>query len=231
MPNLKDILQRKKEYAERNERPKIDWFSLAPGESVKIEFLQEFSEELADSKGPAIYLTEHTSPQDFRRRAECTFDEDAGKRCFACEMNQEEPDKNWWAKTSFYVQVYVETKKDKPGEGSVKVLSRAISNKGGDLFEQLLNWADEENNGSVTGQTFTLSKGGEKKSPWTLIPSSKKLEVPDNVELIDLETLKRDIPYEKQKNFYLPKGENYDADEENEEEAPAKPIQKNKLAW
>lgn len=228
--DLKSILQRKREYAERNERPKIEWFSLKNGGSAKVVFLQELDEDLADSKGSAIYLVEHTSPQDFKRRAECTFDEEAGTRCFACEMNQEEPNNSWWAKTNFYVQVYVETKDDKPGEGSVKVLSRPVSNKEGGFFDLLYEWAIEENGGKVTGRTFTISKGAEKTSPWSLMPTTKMLQVPENVELVDLETLKRTIPYEQQRNFYLPKGDEVTEEDDGEEKA-TKPKQTNKLAW
>lgn len=214
--NLKEILQRKKERAERADRPKIDWFKLDTSESAKVVFLQELDEEQADDRGPAVYLVEHNSPQDFRRRAECSFDEEAGERCFACEMNQEEPKQNWWAKTNFYVNVYVERKGDKPGEGKVQLLSRSIQTKDGGFFDDLLAWAMEENGGKVTNQTFTISKGGEKKSPWTFLPSSKKLEVPDNLELWAPDAIVNKIPYEKQKSFYLPNGD----EPVNEDESP-----------
>ena len=215
--NLKEILQRKKERAERADRPKIEWFKLAQGESAKIVFLQELDEEQADDRGSAVYLVEHNSPQDFRRRAECSFDEEAGERCFACEMNQEEPKQNWWAKTNFYINVYVERKGDKPGEGKVQLLSRSIQNKGGGFFDDLLEWAMEENEGRVTNQTFTISKGGEKTSAWTFLPSSKKLEVPDNLELWAPDAIVNKVPYDKQKSFYLPNG---DSPADEEEEAP-----------
>lgn len=207
MADLKSILQRKKEYQERTERPTFDWFGVPANKSAKVVFLQELDGDLADEKGVARYLVEHTSPQDFKRRAECTFDEETGERCFACEMNQEDPKGNWWAKTNFYVQVYTEGPDDKPGKGKVKVLSRGISNKGGDFFDLLLTWATEENEGRVTGQTFVISKGGEKTSPWSLMPTTKKLEVPETAELIDLEkAIGNKVEYDKQKNFYMPKG-------------------------
>lgn len=231
--SLKDILQRKKERAERADRPKIDWFKLANGTSAKVEFLQELDEELADSRGAAVYLVEHNSPQDFRRRGECTFDEESGSRCFACEMNQEEPKSNWWAKTNFYVNVYVETKNDKPGEGKVQLLSRPISNKDGGFFDDLLAWAMEENEGKVTGQTFTISKGSEKTSPWTFIPSSKKLEVPENIELWAPEAIVNKIPYEKQKSFYMPNGDqDSDGSDDEKAETRSKPkVSTEDLPW
>jgi hypothetical protein len=208
--DLKSILQRKKEYAERTERPSFDWFGIPVNSTVKVVFLQELDKELADDKGAARYLVEHTSPENFKRKAECTFDEETGERCFACEMAQEFPkvaEGSWWAKTNFYVQVYVEGKDDKPGKGKVKVLSRPVSPKGGDFFDLLLTWATEENDGRVTGQTFQISKGAEKTSPWTLMPTNKVLEVPDTAELIDLEkAVGLRVEYDKQKGFYMPGG-------------------------
>lgn len=221
--DLKSILQRKKEYSERVERPAVEWFGLKEGASAKVVFLQELDSDLADpAKGAALYLVEHSSPENFMRRAECTFDEESGERCFACEMNQEDPNNNWWAKTNFYVQVYVETKDDKPGEGKVKVLSRPVSNKEGGFFDLLYNWAVEENNGKVTGVTFTISKGAEKTSSWSLMPSTKKLDVPESAELIDLSTaVSVKIEYDKQRNFYLPKSKTKSEPAKDEEKVKA----------
>lgn len=206
--SLKDVLQKKKEYAERTERPQFDYFSLKDNNPAKVVFLQEIDPDVKTEanekgRGSALFLVEHTSPHDFRRRAECTFEEEG--RCFACEMNQEEPENKWWAKTNFYIQVF------NAKDNKVKVLSRPVANKEGGFFDLLYTWAEEENEGSITDQTFSISKAGEKTSPWTLMPTTKKLEVPDTVELVDLEqAVGIKIEYEKQRNFYIPRG--FDSD-------------------
>lgn len=215
MKTLQDILKKKQEQDDRNNRPKLNWFSLKPGESVRVKFLQELSDEAPNyskERGTALFLVEHVSPYNFRRKAECTYETEG--RCFACEKNQEEKllivdgeEKHWpWAqKTNMYIQLVNE-------RGEVQVMSRPAP---GSVFNSLHDWAVDENEGSLTGQAFKASKGTNKSDSWNFIPTNKDFDVPETVEVVDLESaIGLKISYEEQRNFYMP------AEEKTQEEAP-----------
>jgi hypothetical protein len=228
MVSLADVLKKKQERAERSDRPDVNWFSLNDNNPARVRFLQEIDPDAPhyeESKGSALFLVEHVSPQDFRRKAECTMETEG--RCFACEMNQEEPKANWWAKTNFYVQV-LDAKDDK-----VKILSRPAP---GTFFDALFEWATDENNGSVVADsdgkavTFNIRKGPNKTDSWVPMPTNKHLEVPEGTQLVDLtKAIGVKVEYEKQRNFYLPKGSNRD-DTPSEKSQPV-PKADAELSW
>lgn len=214
---LKDVLKRKAEQAERSNRPDFNWFTLAKNETKRVRFLQEFDSDMRNydsSKGTALFLLEHVSPRDFTRRANCTIDTQG--RCFACEMDVEEPsigegDKKQWhpwgQRENFYIQVVDE-------KGKVYVLSRSTSGK---FFDALVDEAVEENDNSLTDITFKISKGDKNNSPWEVKSTKSEFDVEDVVELVDLEAaVSRNIDYVEQRNFYIPGGK------VEKEDAPAK---------
>jgi|ERR1044072_4986120 hypothetical protein len=218
--NFKDVLKAKAERAEREDRPKVEWFSLKNGETKFIRLLQEFDTDMRnyDSKfGTAEFLVEHQSPEEWSRKALCTTDTEG--RCFACAMDKEEPfilldeldgDGNrkkkwhpWGQKTNFYVYVV-------DNKGAVRVLSRTTDGK---LFDSLVEEA-EENNNSLTDITFKISKGSANQNPWEIRKTTKEhFELPEIDELVALSTaVGLKVPFEDQKNFYLPKSNNNKAD-------------------
>lgn len=203
---LKDILKKKDEMDERNSRPDIEWFSLKKKNPVRVRFLQELDEDSRNydsTKGKVLFLTEHTSPYDFTRRAECSFESEG--RCWACEMTHVEREfvddqgnkkfNPWGQKTNMYVQVVTE-------DGDVQVLSRPAP---GNFFDKVYEEATD-NDGSISEQTFRISKGSARNASWELKALTKEqIEVPETVELVDLESaVGRKIPYADQKRFYLP---------------------------
>jgi len=206
---LKEILQKKKEQAERVDRPKVDYFSLTNNNPARIRFLQELDTESKNydpARGSAYFSVEHTSPHNFKQRAECTYETEG--RCFACEMATEEPDKGWWQKTNMYIQVF-----DAKDE-SVKVLSRPAL---GTFLESLYGWAEDENDGSIVGPTFKITKGANKKDPWVVMPTNRELEVPEAslAQMVDLSKIGFKVEYDKQKKFYLPAGSTEERPEES----------------
>lgn len=217
MATLKDILAKKAEQEERADRPKVEWFTLAANKEKKIRFLQELDTDMRnyDSKrGTALFLVEHVSAVDFKRRAECSYD--AEGRCFACEMDDVQPsiEENgntrwhpWGQKTNMYIHVVDE-------EGNLSVLSRPAPGK---FFDAIYDEAVNENENSLVDLTFKISKGSKQNSPWEIKTTKQGFDVPDIAELVDLETaVGRKIPYAEQKKFYLPKG----AAEETKSESP-----------
>lgn len=196
MTSLADVLKKKQERSERADRPKIDYFGLAKNNPARIRFLQEIDPDAPNyeaAKGSAVFLVEHVSPQTFQRKALCTFETEG--RCFACEMNQEQPKEKWWAKTSMYVNVFDAL------DNKVKVLSRPAP---GTFFDPLFEWAADENDGSVIGPTFKITKGANKTDPWTFTTTKNELDVPDSLDLFEVVGIT--VEYDKQRSFYLPNG-------------------------
>lgn len=225
---IAEIRKLKAERAEAADRVKVDWFRLTKPEakqgdkySRRLVFLQELDEDspkFEKSRGAALYLQEHTSPYDFTRRAECSMD--AEGKCLACDMNQlqpvlkvkksdgktEEKKYPWRASTNMYINVYTD-------EGKVEVLSRSAP---GAVFDFLDQQAQEELDGGITGVTWKINKGLKLNDAWQLSTTKVALDVPDDVELFDLQnTVARKVKYEDQKKFYLIP----DKDEVDEEES------------
>lgn len=203
--SFKDVVKANKERAERTERPKVEWFSLKNGETKYIRFLQEFDTDQRNydsTFGTAVFLTEHVSPEEWSRKALCTMDDEG--RCFACEMDKEEPkivvdgkDKwhPWGQKSNFYVYVV-------DNKGDVRVMSRPTTGK---FFEAICDEI-ELNDNSLTDLTFKISKGNANQNPWEIRSWKKEhFEVPELPELVDLNTaVGLKITYAEQRGFYLP---------------------------
>jgi hypothetical protein len=206
--NLNDVLRRKRQQQDAQDRPKAEWFGVGGKHKnpVKVRFLQEFSEDSPSydsTLGKILFLAEHTSPYDFKRRAECTFDSEG--RCFACEMNKietkgtyngEEKNYPWSQKTNMYTWVATE-------DGELKVLSRPAP---GTFFDQLHDFSEDDGEGSITKHEFKISKGAAKNDKWSLSVQLKtSFELPDLSEVPDIESaVGRKISYEEQKKFYIP---------------------------
>lgn len=223
--SLDDVLRKKREIKERADRPTVEWFSLAKKNPVRIRFRQEISTDSANydsNNGAFVFLNEHTSPYNFIRRAECSYDSEG--RCFGCEMVKIEPvieidgQKKfgaWAAKSNMYT--YIETE-----ENEIKVLSRPAP---GTFFDLIYAFHDGDGEGSITQQEFEISKGPKRNDSWNLTPKLKtSFEITNSAELADLTTaVSRKIPYEEQKNFYLP-----DAKKSETSQAPASQVEASK---
>jgi hypothetical protein len=203
--NFKAVMKAKQERAERTERPKVEWFSLKNGETKYVRFLQEFDTDHRNydsTFGTAVFLTEHVSPEEWSRKALCTIDDEG--RCFACEMDKEQPKivedgkdrwHPWGQKSNFYVYVV-------DNKGDVRVMSRPTTGK---FFDAICEEI-EENDNSLIDLTFKVSKGPANQNPWEIRSTKKEqFEVPSLPELIDLNTaVGHKVTYAEQKGFYLP---------------------------
>lgn len=217
--SLEDILRKGREIKDRAERPTVEWFSLKKKNPIRMRFLQEISTDSANydsARGTILFLNEHTSPRDFKRRAECSYDSEGN--CFACEMVKEEPvsivdgqEKRgaWAAKSNLYTYIATEL-------GEVKVLSRPAP---GSFWDLIYAFHTGDGEGSITQQEFEISKGPKQNDSWNLTPRLKtSFEIPDLSEMADLTAaVGRKIPYADQKNFYIPAGKS----EESTTSAPA----------
>lgn len=212
--SFKEILKEKQERAERDNRPKVDFFKLKENETRYIRFLQEFDEDMRNydsTFGTAEILVEHVSAVEWTRKAVCTYDSEG--RCFGCEMDEAEPsitEKNrageeytrwhpWGQKSTFYVYVV-------DSDGKVEVLSRQTNNA---LFDKIVEEISDNDN-SITDVTFKVSKGKNKSDSWELKAlkdtHANHFELPELPAelpvLADVVGLK--VPYADQRKFYIP---------------------------
>ncbi len=202
---LDDVLRKKRQQQENADRPKIEWFGVGGKNksAVKVQFLQEFIEDAENydsNRGTVLFLAEHVSPYNFKRKAECTYD--VTGQCWPCEMAKVENEVTykgettkfpWKQRSNMYTWVATE-------DGELKVLSRPAP---GAFFNLLHEYS--EDNGGITNQTFKISKGPNKTDPWALMPVKTEIELPDLSEMVDLQTaigVKK--PYEEQRLFYMP---------------------------
>jgi len=207
--DLNDILRKKRQQEEFADRPKIEWFGLGKGKKnpVKVRFLQEFTEDsptFDSSRGLISFLVEHTSPHNFLRRAECSYDSEG--RCFACEMNKVETEFTgkdgqvkrfpWKQQSNMYTWIVTE-------DGDLQLLSRPAP---GNFFDLVHGFATGQGKGSLTKFEFEISKGPQKNDKWNLMPQFEpSFEVPEFDKLPDINTaVARKIPYAEQKKFYIP---------------------------
>lgn len=180
--------------------PKAKWVSLKDGQSVRINFLQEFDEN-ADNfdpkAGALVVAVEHAAPHNYRRKAQCTGDD--GAPCVGCEMNKKFPKKGWQQKLRLYVNVLVDDGNNDP---YVAILSQGI---GGKSITPVLTELAKEYEGITTTQ-FKIKRTGSEmnNTSYSLfpLPNGKIVDAAD-YELYDLEkTATRVIEYEKQAEFY-----------------------------
>ena len=179
---------------------KTTWLRLADGESVKARFVNELdsdSPNFDEHRGLAVVVAEHTSPDDFRKKAVCTQDTDG--RCFACEMDRKEPRKGWRSRLRYYTNVLVLPEDDKP---FVTVWSQGVSTKS--AFNLIREYAMDT--GSVSNLVWKIKRNGQgTETSYVLMPGAPDQEPFDwsPYEYFNLEKVVREVPYSEQEAFYL----------------------------
>lgn len=167
------------------------WLRLKDGDSFKIRFLQELDESAEnynEEAGLGFLVLQHRHPDNFRKRAVCTADEGA---CYGCEQN-------WNQRQELFINVAVE---EESGE-VVKVLNQGVGKSS--VVPWLLEYAGDA--GSITDLPFRIKRTGSgmTDTQYTLTPAGKALDAIDfdKYELIDLEKLLNEIPYDEQRAYY-----------------------------
>jgi hypothetical protein len=138
-------------------------------------------------------VLEHTSPEDWKKTAECTADEGS---CFAC-------DQGWRQKQVFYANVLVDDGKSDP---YVAVWSRGLGKQS--VAAGLYAMAgDDDYDLSITDKTFKFKRTGTTKddTTYTLTPLPKPHD--KNVEdfadeLFDLDGVPFHVNPERQEKYY-----------------------------
>lgn len=199
LAGLKAFQQAEKEKAAARERPKADWFSWPKNvDTVKVRFLNDWSEdaEAFKTNGSPLLAVEHQAPGNdgFKRRALCTAEEGS---CYACERHALDYKEGWKQRTNFYINALVQF----PGEAEPKVLvmsRNANSTFVTDLIQEL------EDEGDISGANYRVKVSGEKTTTkWSLKRLAEDPLDVTSAEAFDLnETALREIPYEKQADYF-----------------------------
>lgn len=180
--------------------PKAKWLSLKDGQSVKINFLQEFDENsdaYSEKNGSLLMAVEHSLPSDYRRKCLCTADEGP---CLPCELNKTPGQEGKWKqKRRLYCNVLVT---DGNNEPYVAILSQGLGDKS--ITPTLVEASNIY--GSITKNDFRMKRTGSQmnSTSYNLIPLPGEADIDvESYELVDLEKVcTRNVPYEEQAEFF-----------------------------
>jgi hypothetical protein len=184
----------KKPSGDFEDRVKTVWANLPKdGDSAKVVPLQELDESspnYSEKNGLAHFVLEHSNPDNWQKRAECTIDEG---QCYGCEQG-------WYQKVVLYINVLFDNGSDKP---YVAVLSRGTGK--GSVAKQLMEIAaDSDFDNSVSDKLFKFTRSGVKKdTSYTLAPVKKHELNVEDYDLFDLNEVPFKVKYEKQEAYYL----------------------------
>ena len=210
---LRNRKKAKQDAAESRDRPDAVWFKINPNEVLTVRFLQELDESSPnynEAFGTYKGMSEHNAhgKSGFQSRATCTKETDPEGRCYPHEMIKATGELGWKLKENFYINVAVDRGGDKP---SVEILSRNLHSS----FVDDLGDECDDNENSITDKTWTIiRKGAGTDTKWKLKESKEDLDV-SGLEVWDLDVyVPRNIPYEKQKEWFA---KNYTPDAPKED--------------
>jgi len=190
----------KKTYTSDPDAPRTRWLRLEEGQSVKVRFINELDEDSPNydkDRDLAIVVAEHTNPNDYKRKAVCTA-EDEG-RCFGCEMAQKEPKAGWRARNRFYTNLLVDDGMESP---YVAVWSQGLGKQS--AVHTLLEYQSDTN--SISNLSWKCKRQGTgTDTTYVLLPGAPDTEPFDwsSYTPFNLEKVVREVPYAEQEQFYL----------------------------
>lgn len=177
------------------------YFSLSAGDSFKIRFRQELTEDSRnydEERGTAINVPVITSPINWKWRAASTASlEKFNYRCWGSEQSMH--DKAWRPKPHLLINIAVETE---PGTWEPRVLDTTFNQR--HIGMLLIEYAKEF--GTITDRYYKYSRTGTSASDtnYSLIPLDVA-DMPKHIEelpLHQLDNLYLTLPYEKQQIFF-----------------------------
>jgi hypothetical protein len=186
---------------------KVEWLNIPDGETYEIRFLQELDESgagyVADN-GVGFFATEHSNPDDFRKKAVCTAEDGA---CYGCEQSRlayAAGDKTrgggWKAKSRLYINVLARTPK---GEEKIAVMSQANGSKS-TIAPLVLEYAIDE--GTITDRWWKIKRTGQKSDtnymPRVGQPKDDINPADYSDKLFNLDNCVREVPYAEQEAHY-----------------------------
>lgn len=176
------------------------FFSLQSGDSFKIRFLQELTEDSAnynETVGTAITVPVIVSPINWKWKVASTSTlEKYNYRCWGTEQSVH--DKAWRSKPHLLVNVAVEVE---PNKWEARVLDTTFNQR--HIGLTLVEYAKEF--GTITDRYYKYSRTGSGASDtnYSLIPLAvgEPVEQIKSLVLHDLNNVYMTLPYEKQQLF------------------------------
>jgi hypothetical protein len=180
------------------DRRKTNWLSLKDGESVELWLLNELDESAEHynpDRGTGNLAVVWQHPDKWQVQGFDTTERDGA------DWKQEQ---GWKRSKRFYVNVLVVRK-----DGSKEVAVWNLSTSKFSPLNILVEYAEDDDGGSVTNQKFKLTRKGTGKdnTTYTLLPKGapgEPVELPEGEDfaLFDLEEVIPNIPYDKQEQAY-----------------------------
>jgi hypothetical protein len=179
---------------------KAEFFKLRDKEAVKGVFLQELDEEskhYSPKNGLGMVAIEHTNPNNFKRKAVCTLDDEGA--CWACEQHRKDYKAGWKQRPRIYINFLILG--DEPSEHKVVVLSQGLSESqiSPALFEQAGEF------GTITEKVYKIKRTGAgfNDTSYLLTALADHDVNVEDYELFDLDKVVRHVPYAQQAAHYL----------------------------
>ena len=207
LKKIQELREKAEEQSSRKDFVKYNWFTLKPGESSRVRFLQEIDPESPsydEAAGTARIVIQHQAPgaEGWKRKLVCTNPEDDGSPCLPCEIRKSQ---GWEAMPKKKSMIYLNLLADVGGdEEEVAVLGQSIFGNGiiNTLLEHL---SDEElGDGSITDREWKITRHGEGKDTKYIATAYPKKEFATKVsdyELFDLRDVVPDIEYDNQERY------------------------------
>lgn len=186
--------------------PKTRWVKLDDGQSAKIRFVNELSDDSPnydEARDMAIVVSEHSNPKDYRKKLVCTQESEG--RCFGCEMARKETKESrgagpsWRAKFRFYINVLVDDGLETP---YVAVWSQGVGKQS--AFNTIKEYALDT--GSISNRQWRMKRQGSgTDTTYILLPGDPDTEKFDwtGIEPFNLEKVVYEKPYAEQEAYYL----------------------------
>lgn len=177
----------------------VKWLKIPDGSSYRVRFLDDLddsSNSTLAGAGVAVMVEEHTAPSDFRKKAQCTK-EDEG-HCYACEQAIEHPRTGWGKRGRVYVNVLVNDGTEDP---YVAIWSMGIAKS--PAFETLKETFIDD--GSISDREWRIKRSGMGTNTTYIM---RDLGVDNDAfnfndyERFDAESIVRHVPYAEQEKFY-----------------------------
>lgn len=184
------------------EASNINWLKIDDKETVRVWFLQELDKAATgyvEENGLGMLATEHTNPDNFRRRAVCSIDDEG--RCVGCERHAADRKAGWYAKSRLYINVLVERKN---GDREVAVMSQANGSKSV-IAPMVIEYAIDK--GTITDRWWKIKRTGTgNKTQYTPMPGDPSTDIDPadySDEVFDVHKAVREVPYEEQFDHYF----------------------------
>jgi len=177
------------------------FLTLKSGESFKIRFRQELAEDgknFDEDLGTGLVVPVHVHPVDFKKKLACTLeDEKFDFKCWPHEQVAANP--KWRDKKHFLINVAVLEN----NEWSNKILDQTFSPK--HVINTLIEYGVEY--GSITDRDYKITRTGSSMNDtqYSLIPLGEGAAAVDikALDLADLDTVYRKLPYDEQVEFFM----------------------------